>query len=202
MIFSIIVSLADPSLELPDLVHFLGTEAAEIFRYFGLESLNHSTALRILRLIFPDIIILAVSTTCFVLIRRTLSTLSRRQVDDLLPTITSSPSFQSTTSSSSLKSIWPRLFSVLRQIRLFLQFILIGIAAFLYPSLINSIYFLFFLVLAFVWSLSIKFEKQYSYARATLVVYAGIHLLIIYLYQFGFFQDNQRGLPPKSLGSK
>jgi len=158
-----------------------------------LETLNHSTALRVLRLIFPDIIILAVSITCFVLIRRTISTIRRRQIDDPLPTVTNSPSYPSSSeSSSSLKSIWTRLFSVLKRIRFFLQFMIIGIVAFLYPSLLNSVYFLFFLSLAFLWALSIKFEKQYVYARAILVVYAGVHLLILYLYQFGFFQGEDK----------
>jgi len=69
---------------------------------------------------------------------------------------------------------------------------IIGIVAFLYPSLLNSVYFLFFLSLAFLWALSIKFEKQYVYARAILVVYAGVHLLILYLYQFGFFQGEDK----------
>jgi glucan phosphoethanolaminetransferase (alkaline phosphatase superfamily) len=69
----------------------------------------------------------------------------------------------------------------------------------MYPSIINSVYFLFFLALAFIWSLSITFGRKYILARALLVIYTGIHLLIFYLYQFGFFQDV---LQPLSLWSK
>jgi hypothetical protein len=54
-------------------------------------------------------------------------------------------------------------------------------------------------MLAFIWSLSIKLGRKYTLARAILVIYAGIHLLIFYLYQFGFFQN---GLEPLSLWSK
>jgi hypothetical protein len=162
-------------------------------------SLDHSNAIRVLRLIFPDIIILAVSTTCFVIIRRTLIT-RRRQTNELLTSSTTLPSTNSnSTSSTSLKLIWPTLLSILRRIRLFLQFVIVGIAAFMYPSIINSIYFVFFLILAFLWSLSIKFGRKYTLARALLVIYTGIHLLIFYLYQFGVFQDV---LQPLSLWSK
>jgi hypothetical protein len=118
----------------------------------------------------------------------------------LLTSATTLPSTNSnSTSSTSLKLIWPRLLSVLRPIRLFLQFVIVGIAAFMYPSIINSIYFVFFLILAFLWSLSIKFGRKYTLARALLVIYTGIHLLIFYLYQFGVFQDV---LQPLSLWSK
>jgi hypothetical protein len=175
------------------------TEQTRILRYFGLERLDNSDAIRILRLIFPDIIILAVSTICFVIIRRTLITKRRRETnEELLSPLTLSAT-NSSSSTTSLKLIWPRLLSVLRRIRLFLQFVIIGIAAFVYPSIINSMYFVFFLTLAFIWSLSIKFGRKYRLARALLVIYTGIHLLIFYLYQFGFFQDV---LPPLSLWSK
>ncbi len=162
-------------------------------------SLDHSNAIRILRLIFPDIIILAASTICFVIIRRTLTATRRSETNEFQTSLTTSPSTVSHTSTISLKLIWPRFLSVLRQIRLFLQFIIVGLAAFAYPSIINSIYFVFFLTLAFVWSLSIQFKRKYALARAVLVIYTGIHLLIFYLYQFEFFQD---ALQPLSLWSK
>jgi len=155
-----------------------------IFNYF---SLDNSNAIRILRLIFPDIIILAVSTICFVTIRRTI----------LSSTVSSAANNNNDTEGQ--KQLWPRLLSILRRIRLFIQFAIVGFAAFVYPSIINSIYFIFFLTLAFIWSLSAKFGKKYAFARALLVIYTGVHLLVLYLYQFGFFQDV---LPPLSLWSK
>jgi hypothetical protein len=151
-------------------------------------------------LIFPDIIILAVSIICFVIIRRTLITTRRRQTNEFATSvITTSPSTDSSTGTKGLKFIWPKLLPLLRRIRLFIQFVIVGIAAFVYPSIINSMYFIFFLTLAFIWSLSIKLGRKYTLARALLVIYAGIHLLIFYLYQFGFFQDV---LQPLSLWSK
>ncbi|CAF2332716.1 unnamed protein product [Rotaria sp. Silwood2] len=178
------------------------TKTTEILRYFGLERLDNSNAIRVLRLIFPDIVIFAISTICFFVIRRTLIVLRRRQ-SEIQSSITSnainlSPSIDSSTSTTHKRISWPRLLSIVRRIRLFIQFIIVGLAAFVYPSIINSIYFIFFLIIAFVWSLSIKFGKKFAFVRASLVIYTGMHLLTLYLYQFTFFQE---ALPPLSLWS-
>ncbi|CAF3894722.1 unnamed protein product [Rotaria sp. Silwood2] len=178
------------------------TKTTEILRYFGLERLDNSNAIRVLRLIFPDIVIFAISTICFFVIRRTLIVLRRRQ-SEIQSSITSnainlSPSIDSSTSTTHKRISWPRLLSIVRRIRLFIQFIIVGFAAFVYPSIINSIYFIFFLIIAFVWSLSIKFGKKFAFVRASLVIYTGMHLLTLYLYQFTFFQE---ALPPLSLWS-
>ncbi len=109
------------------------------------------------------------------------------------------PLSNSTTNITNRKRLWPRLLSVIRRIRPFIQFVIVGFAAFVYPSIINSIYFIFFLTIAFAWSLSIKFGKKFALIRALLVIYTGIHLLTFYLYQFTFFQE---AFPPLSLLSK
>jgi len=172
--------------------------------FYSYLSLDNSDAIRILRLIFPDIIIFAVSTICFVTIRRSLKPSRRRQINDLQTSTTSnttniSPSSDSSTIVINRKSLWPRLLSVVRRTRLFIQFLIVGFAAFVYPSIINSIYFVFFLTVAFIWSFSIKFGRKFAIFRGLLVIYTGIHLLTYYLYQFTFFQEV---LPPLSLWSK
>ncbi|CAF1290006.1 unnamed protein product [Adineta steineri] len=179
------------------------TELTQILRYFGLERLDNSNAIRILRLIFPDIIIFAVATICLVISRRSLRTSRRREVTELQTSSTSNTTSVSPSSTSSLniinrKNIWPKLLSVIRRIRLFIQFIIVGFAAFVYPSIINSIYFIFFLVIAFSWSFTIKFGRKYTLIRALLVIYTGMHIILFYLYQFTFFQEV---LPPLSLWS-
>ena len=167
-------------------------------------SLDNSNALRILRLIFPDIIIFATATICFVIIRRTLIHSKRRQRSDLQTstisnTTNTSPSSDSITSSTKKVDLWPRILSVVRRIRLFIQFVIVGFAAFICPSIINSIYFIFFFAIAIIWSFSIKFGRKFAMLRALLVIYTGIHLLVYYLYQFTFFQEI---FPPLSLWSK
>ena len=163
--------------------------------------LDQANAIRILRLVFPDIIILAVSTICVVIIRRTLIASRRRQTSELENSqrSTQSAASNSNPNGSKPKAVWPRLLSIVRRARLFSQFVLVGFAAFIYPRFINSVYFLFFLIIAFIWSSSVKFGRKYAVARAFLVIYTGAHLILFYLYQFEFFQ---RDLPPLSLWSK
>ncbi|CAF3472921.1 unnamed protein product [Rotaria socialis] len=178
------------------------TELTQTLRYFGLERLDNSNALRILRLIFPDIIIFAISTVCCCVIRRRLSLPRHRETNEILPSPTTSPlttsSASTSTDTGSEQKLWPRLLSILRRLRLFVQFVLVGFAAFVYPSIINSVYFIFFLIIVFIWSLSVNFGRKYTSARVLLAIYAGVHLLTFYLYQFEFFQEV---LPPLSLWS-
>ncbi|CAF4184268.1 unnamed protein product [Rotaria sordida] len=84
---------------------------------------------------------------------------------------------------------WSRLLSEVRHIRLFIEFIIVGFTAFVKPSLINSIYFILFLIIAFMWSLSVEFGRKFALIRALLVVYTGIYLILFYLYQLSFFQE-------------
>jgi hypothetical protein len=147
---------------------------------------------------------LAASAICFIIIRRSLIQSKHRERTEIQvsSTTTATNASTSSTSTSSLtkqRKFWPRILSILRSIRLLIQFVIIGFAAFVYPSIMNSVYFIFFLSIAFLWSLSIKFGRKYALIRALLVVYTGLHLLTFYLYQFGFFQE---ALPPLSLFSK
>lgn len=165
-------------------------------------SLDNSNAVRILRLLFPDLIILATSLICLIIIRRRLI-LSRRhqrqrQVEEIVPSLLTSPS---TLSERSSPHLWPRFLSIVRRLRLSLQFVLVGVAAFLCPSVLNSMYFLFFLLMSMYSSLSIRFDHRFTRLRSVLLVYTGVHLLLFYLYQFGFFQDvlQPRSFPSKSV---
>ncbi|CAF4296585.1 unnamed protein product [Rotaria socialis] len=174
-----------------------------ILRYFGLERLDNADVIRIIRLVFPDIIIFAVSTICFIIIRRILVKLQRRETAELQISAISnetniSPSKTNSISRANKGKFWQRVLSIIRRIRLFIQFIFVGGAAFVYPSIINSVYFIFFIIMAFTWSLSVKFGRKFVLFRSLLVIYAAIHLLTLYLYQFTFFQEF---IPPFSLWS-
>ena len=50
-------------------------------------------------------------------------------------------------------------------------------------------YFLVFLVLGVMWASYQSLGNRFSYFRIMLLLYAGCHILILYLYQFQFFQD-------------
>ncbi|CAF1290556.1 unnamed protein product, partial [Rotaria sordida] len=174
------------------------TELTRVLRYFGLERLDNSNAIRILRLIFPDILILAISIICLVSIRRQLLSTRLHETNEPQTPSVIPPLINSHINTINQQKLWPRLLSIVRRTRVFLQFVIVGFAAFVYPSIINSIYFIFFLTLAFIWSLSVHFGRKYALARTLLSIYTGIHLLIFYLYQFGFLQE---ALQPLSLWS-
>ncbi|CAF4115196.1 unnamed protein product [Rotaria sp. Silwood2] len=165
------------------------TKITQVLQYFGLERLDNSNAIRIFRLIFLDIVIFAISIIDFFVIQCTLISIRRRQTSITSNTTNRSSSMNS--SNSTLKKInkWSRLLSIVRFMCLFIQFIIVGFAAFVYPSILNSIYFIFFLMITFLWSLSIEFDKRFALIRALLVIYTGIHLFTLYIYQFTFFQE-------------
>lgn len=145
-------------------------------------------------------IIFAVSTVCVIIIHRSLVASRRRHTIEIENSVRANLSSASNSNSNvgKAKAVWPRLLSIVRRARLFVQFALVGFAAFIYPSFINSVYFLFFLIIAFIWSASVKFGRKFAIARAALVIYTGVHLFIFYLYQFEFFQNE---LSPLSLWS-
>ena len=144
------------------------------------------------------------STICFIIIRRRLIILRRHQTSDVLSSATSNTvnRLSSTNSNAGIvnrTNVLSRLTSIIKRIRLLIQFVIVGLAALFNPSLMNSLYFIFFLSIGFAWSLSIKFGRKFAIIRALFVIYTSIHLLILYLYQFTFFQE---ALPPLSLWSK
>ena len=59
----------------------------------------------------------------------------------------------------------------------------------IYPSVISAVYFVSFLFLA-TWLSSYKtLGRKFAGFRIFLLVYSGLHLLLLHLYQFQFFQE-------------
>ncbi|CAF3869829.1 unnamed protein product [Rotaria sp. Silwood1] len=169
------------------------TKITQILRYCGLEWLDTFSDIRILCVIFPDIVIFIVSTICFVIIQYSLYNSRSSQSNDFqTSTISHTTNISSSNSSTTIinrNNHWSRLLSEVKHIRLFIEFIIVGFTAFVKPSLINSIYFILFLIIAFMWSLSVEFGRKFALIRALLVVYTGIYLILFYLYQLSFFQE-------------
>ena len=61
-----------------------------------------------------------------------------------------------------------------------------GIAA---PCVLSSVYFLSFLSISTWWACYQKLGKRFQFLRVGLLVYAGLHLIVEYLYQMQFFQE-------------
>ncbi|CAF3499416.1 unnamed protein product [Rotaria sp. Silwood1] len=149
------------------------TKITKILRYCGLEWLDTFSDIRILCVIFPDIVIFIVSTICFVIIQYSLYNSRSSQSNDFqTSTISHTTNISSSNSSTTIinrNNHWSRLLSEVRHIRLFIEFIIVGFTAFVKPSLINSIYFILFLIIAFMWSLSVEFGRKFALIRALLV---------------------------------
>merc|ERR1712168_1464177 len=60
------------------------------------------------------------------------------------------------------------------------------------PNVLSSVYFLTFLILGICWAfhMSDQIHKSVAYGciRVILTAYSGLHVLLLYIYQFPFFQ--------------
>ena len=71
----------------------------------------------------------------------------------------------------------------------FLVVLLLATSGIAYPSVISSIYFLTFLGVATWWSCYKSLGRKFAVFRILLLIYSGANLMILYLYQFQFFQE-------------
>ena len=144
------------------------------------------SALDICRLLLPDYIILAFSIFCWTY-TRALGRLRTRSENEA--------------------SRWDRTFSMNSNIRNYvlpyLVVLLLLVAGISVPCLISGVYFLIFLLFGTMWSLHKTLHSHYwttlFRVRLFLMIYSGSHLLVLYFYQFQFFQS---ALPVKSLPAR
>lgn len=71
----------------------------------------------------------------------------------------------------------------------FLVIALTGLCGITTPSILNSIYFLAFLIVATVWSCGVRLSFWFSVYRFLILIYCGLHLVATYLNQFEFMAD-------------
>ena len=148
---------------------------------------DNVSALDICRLLLPDYIILGFSIFCWLCTRA----LGRVRTNDGNPST----------------SYWGKTFVISTNIRNYvlpyLVLILLLVAGISVPCLISSIYFLIFLLFGTMWSLHKTLHSYYwttlFRVRLFLMIYSGSHLLVLYFYQFQFFQS---ALPVKSLPAR
>ncbi len=58
-----------------------------------------------------------------------------------------------------------------------------------FPSILSAVYFLTFLYIATWWACYKSLGRKFAVCRILLLVYSGSNLLLLYLYQFQFFQE-------------
>ena len=62
--------------------------------------------------------------------------------------------------------------------------LLLAASGIMHPSLLSSIYFVAFVGMATWWSCYRRFGNKFGVVRMLLLVYSGVHLVVLYLYQF------------------
>ena len=141
--------------------------------------------LNIFRLIAPDVVIFVISLTC-VLCSRELIDSSPLRVD----------SQQQILASPSESPAW-------NNIATYVVALMLLVAGIISPSVTCSVYFLAFLVFGTLWAchrvIRLKDRKAYAFVRVALMMYSMLHVVLLYLYQFQFFQNL---VPPDTLISR
>nr|QZA74858.1 piezo [Platynereis dumerilii] len=143
-------------------------------RQIGLQRLEPNDIMNIIRIIVPDIAMFVVSIVVLVGCRM----LIPRHQDTLI----------------GQENVPPRRISKRRSqfIRLFGEFCVVfflALSGVAYPSILSAVYFLTFLVVATWWACYKTFGLKFAYVRIALLFYSGAHLVLLYLYQFQFFQE-------------
>ncbi|KAL5021686.1 hypothetical protein ScPMuIL_000841 [Solemya velum] len=149
----------------------------QIARQFGLERLDGVPVVEIIRLVLPEVVIFIVSLLVLIVSLKLLKT--------ELP--------QDSSEVSSSKPRRKNVSSILDFIGEFLVALLLAASGIILPTVIASIYFLSFLYIATWWAFYKCLGRKFRGFRIFLLIYCAIHILVLYLYQFQFFQDF---LPP------
>ncbi|XP_074617953.1 piezo-type mechanosensitive ion channel component 1-like isoform X1 [Acropora palmata] len=150
-------------------------------RQIGLSRFDGVPAIEVFRIIAPDVIVMAVAIICIVFYRGLIG---------ISPLPPNTPRhFKMPSDSTTWDNVMPYFIAVM-----------LLIAGIMLPSLASAIYFIIFLILGTMWACHKAFrlrrKKAFAYLRFTLMVYSGLHLVTLYLYQFQFFQAS---LPPEHL---
>ena len=62
--------------------------------------------------------------------------------------------------------------------------LLLAASGIMHPSLLSSVYFVAFVAMATWWSCYRTFGNKFGVVRVLLLAYSGVHLVVLYLYQF------------------
>ncbi|XP_076448756.1 piezo-type mechanosensitive ion channel component 1-like [Babylonia areolata] len=147
----------------------------KLARQFGFQRLDNVPYYHGIRLILPDVAVLAVSIVVLVvsavLIRRDVT-----ETNDLPMT-------------SSYVRRKRKMASVLNYVGEFFVGLLLAVCGIMVPSALSSVYFLMFLALCVLWACYHSLGRRFAVFRILLLVYSAAHILTLHLYQFQFFQE-------------
>ena len=146
----------------------------KIVRQIGVERLDGVDFINILRLILPDVAVLITSILVFVICYKLLKT-STDQTTELPTTVA--------------KTRRKRTEAFLQFFGEFLVVLFLAASGIIVPSVFGAFYFLSFLYISTFWAFYNTLGKKYALFRFVLLVWSGIHLCVLHLYQFQFFQE-------------
>ena len=123
----------------------------------------------ILRTVLPDVIAFIMSLATFIVCYKGLAGRAPDE-EELLDT-----------SRTWTKRRQAAVFSTLGNL---LVALLLAASGIMHPSLLSSVYFVAFVAMATWWSCYRTFGNKFGVVRVLLLVYSGLHLVALYLYQF------------------
>ncbi|XP_033122825.1 piezo-type mechanosensitive ion channel component 2-like isoform X4 [Anneissia japonica] len=150
-----------------------------ILRQLGFQRLD-SNALSSIRLLAPDVVVLIVSSIVLAICHKLLAQENQR-LQELSQTSQTDTTYERKSKKRSI---------VIAGLRGLLTMTLLAFAAVIEPSMISAVYFVSFLIVVTWWSLYKTTGKRFVYWQGCWMVFSGFHLILLYLYQFQFFQDN------------
>ncbi|XP_074646694.1 piezo-type mechanosensitive ion channel component 1-like isoform X3 [Tubulanus polymorphus] len=160
----------------------------EVFRNIGFQRYNFLPFWDIIRLLVPDI-----STFIFTIVAVALCS----KYQPAVPPVAG----EDLTASASvvLKRVSYKRRYYLNVLGQTVTVLILGTTGLMHPSAVSGIYFLSFLYIA-TWVACYKsLGAKFAVYRAVIMTISGIHILVLYLYQFSFFQEV---LSPKSLTAR
>ncbi|XP_070191211.1 piezo-type mechanosensitive ion channel component 2-like isoform X2 [Littorina saxatilis] len=148
----------------------------KIARQFGFQRLGDEVpVVDNVRMILPDVMVLLISLVVLVVCRILIHRDVHEQAD--LPM------------SGTYIRRRRKMASALNYVGEFFVGLLLASSGIMVPSVFNAVYFLVFLVLGVLWACYMSLGNRFAYVRMVLMTYTGAHILVLYLYQFQFFQE-------------
>lgn len=142
----------------------------ELVRQFGFQRLDNVPAKHVARLVGPDILVCFMAILVFAICSNVLKETTK---ESDLPTVT-----------KTRKRRMKKIIDCSKMIALMLFLAASGIIV---PSIIGSVYFFTFLIAVTWWSFGYSLGTKFSILKFFILVYVGLHLCVLYLYQFPFF---------------
>ncbi|CAG2206957.1 FAM38 [Mytilus edulis] len=155
-----------------------------ISRQIAVERLDGVPAINIIRLIVPDLAVLITAILVFVICYVLLKVPEGQDTE--LPTAVS-------------RTRRKRTERFLHFFGTFLVLLFLAASGIIVPSILGAFYFLSFLYISTWWAFYNALGYKFAVYRFVVLVWSGLHLCVLHLYQFPFFQDL---VDPKSLEAR